>query len=244
MPTIRRSVGRLLEGHASTSEARHGAGQRPDGAHSRRAAHRPRSRAAPPDDRVVPRARRSGASACSCRATCSTRWPGSGREVLVIAQGRLAASGDYQALRDLMDDRPHRIRIAVDDARTFAATLLARALVDGASMKEGIVGRHRRRRCVRSSRRRSLEGARHPTPRSASPRRRSRVRVPVPGGATMSGSVSPLRAVGLTHRLLVRQLVTRGRVAALLALGPSWPWCRQRSVPPTRSTTPSRPASR
>lgn len=35
----------------------------------------------------------------------------------------------------------------------------------------------------------------------------------------MSGSVAPLRAVGLTHRLLVRQLVTRGRVAALLALG-------------------------
>ena len=36
-----------------------------------------------------------------------------GSRVLVIAQGRLAATGDYRALRNLMDDRPHRIRVAV-----------------------------------------------------------------------------------------------------------------------------------
>ena len=35
----------------------------------------------------------------------------------------------------------------------------------------------------------------------------------------MSGSVPPLRAIGLTHGLLVRQLVTKGRVLAVLALG-------------------------
>ena len=35
----------------------------------------------------------------------------------------------------------------------------------------------------------------------------------------MSRSVPPARAVILTHRLLIRQLVTRGRVLALLALG-------------------------
>lgn len=35
----------------------------------------------------------------------------------------------------------------------------------------------------------------------------------------MSGSVSPLRAVGLMHRLFVRQLVTKGRVITLLGLG-------------------------
>ena len=37
-----------------------------------------------------------------------------GSRVLVIAQGRLAATGDYRAIRDLMDDRPHRIRIRTD----------------------------------------------------------------------------------------------------------------------------------
>ena len=35
----------------------------------------------------------------------------------------------------------------------------------------------------------------------------------------MNGSVGALRSVSLTHRLLVRQLVTKGRLAALLALG-------------------------
>ncbi len=47
-----------------------------------------------------------------------------GSRVLVIAQGRLAATGDYRALRDLMDDRPHRIRLRTDDPRTLAARLI------------------------------------------------------------------------------------------------------------------------
>ncbi len=34
----------------------------------------------------------------------------------------------------------------------------------------------------------------------------------------MSASVSPLRAIGLVHGLLIRQLLTRGRILALLAL--------------------------
>ena len=60
-----------------------------------------------------------------------------GSNVLVIAQGRLAASGDYRALRNLMDDRPHRIRIAADDPRRLAAALVADALVDGVSVAAG-----------------------------------------------------------------------------------------------------------
>jgi ABC-2 type transport system ATP-binding protein len=54
-----------------------------------------------------------------------------GSRVLVIAQGRLAAEGDYRAIRDLMDDRPHRIRIRTDDPRGLAAGLLG---------AEGVVG--------------------------------------------------------------------------------------------------------
>jgi ABC-2 type transport system ATP-binding protein len=51
-----------------------------------------------------------------------------GSRVLVMAQGRLAAEGDYREIRDLMDDRPHRIRIRSSDARVLAAGLLG---VDG-----------------------------------------------------------------------------------------------------------------
>ena len=47
-----------------------------------------------------------------------------GSRVLVIAQGRLAATGDYRALRSLMDDRPHRIRVSADDPRSLAARLI------------------------------------------------------------------------------------------------------------------------
>lgn len=35
----------------------------------------------------------------------------------------------------------------------------------------------------------------------------------------MSGSVTPVRAIGLTYRIVLRQLVTRGRIAALFLVG-------------------------
>jgi ABC-2 type transport system ATP-binding protein len=54
-----------------------------------------------------------------------------GSRILVIAQGRLAATGDYHALRDLMDDRPHRIRIAVDEPKRIGAALLDGGLAVG-----------------------------------------------------------------------------------------------------------------
>jgi ABC-2 type transport system ATP-binding protein len=60
-----------------------------------------------------------------------------GSRVLVIAQGRLAAAGDYHDLRDLMDDRPHRIRVLCDEPRRLAATLLERSVIDGAHVVAG-----------------------------------------------------------------------------------------------------------
>jgi ABC-2 type transport system ATP-binding protein len=60
-----------------------------------------------------------------------------GSNVLVIAQGRLAATGDYRAIRELMDDRPHRIRVAADAPRRLAAALVDAGLVDGVSLGPG-----------------------------------------------------------------------------------------------------------
>jgi len=51
--------------------------------------------------------------------------------VLVIVKGRLAAEGDYHAIRDLMDDRPHRISVRTDDARGVATGLMAHAAAIG-----------------------------------------------------------------------------------------------------------------
>jgi ABC-2 type transport system ATP-binding protein len=57
-----------------------------------------------------------------------------GSRVLVLAQGRLAAEGDFRAIRDLMDDRPHRIRIGTDQPRAVAAGLLSEGLVVAAQV--------------------------------------------------------------------------------------------------------------
>lgn len=54
-----------------------------------------------------------------------------GSRVLVIARGRLAAEGDFHAIRALMDDRPLRYRVIAEPARRLAA-----ALVGG----EGVAG--------------------------------------------------------------------------------------------------------
>ncbi len=57
-----------------------------------------------------------------------------GSDVLVIAQGRLAAEGDYRAIRDLMDDRPHRLRVRTDKPYQVAGALLAAGTVMGISL--------------------------------------------------------------------------------------------------------------
>jgi ABC-2 type transport system ATP-binding protein len=51
-----------------------------------------------------------------------------GSRILVIAQGRLAAEGDFRAIRALMDDRPHRLRLRTDRPRELAGALLHEGL--------------------------------------------------------------------------------------------------------------------
>ncbi len=48
--------------------------------------------------------------------------------VLVLVQGRLAAEGPHRAIRDLMDDRPRRIRVRTDAPHALGAALLGRAV--------------------------------------------------------------------------------------------------------------------
>ncbi len=62
-----------------------------------------------------------------------------GSRVLVLAQGRLAAEGDFHAIRALMDDRPHRIRVASDDPRQLARLLLADPAVSSVRLTDGRV---------------------------------------------------------------------------------------------------------
>ncbi|MEP6298712.1 MAG: ABC transporter ATP-binding protein [Ilumatobacter sp.] len=59
-----------------------------------------------------------------------------GSRVLVIAQGRLVASGDYRDLRALMDDRPLRIRIASSEPRRLATALVGRGLISAVTLHD------------------------------------------------------------------------------------------------------------
>ena len=55
-----------------------------------------------------------------------------GSDVLVMAKGRLAASGDFREIRALMDDRPRRIRVRTSAPGELAGDLLHAGVVVGA----------------------------------------------------------------------------------------------------------------
>ena len=62
-----------------------------------------------------------------------------GSRVLVIAQGRLAAEGDFHEIRALMDDRPHRLRVRTDRPRELAGALLGVPGVVAVRLHDGAV---------------------------------------------------------------------------------------------------------
>jgi ABC-2 type transport system ATP-binding protein len=59
--------------------------------------------------------------------------------VLVVVSGRLAASGDFHAIRRLMTDRPHELRLRSSDNRRLAAALINQPSVFGVGLEDGTV---------------------------------------------------------------------------------------------------------
>ncbi len=62
-----------------------------------------------------------------------------GENVLVVVAGRLAASGDFRAIRKLMTDRPHTFTIRSSDNRELAKALMAEESVFGVELNDGTV---------------------------------------------------------------------------------------------------------
>ena len=62
-----------------------------------------------------------------------------GSEILVMVAGRLAASGDFRAIRALMTDRPHSITIHSSDDRRLATILIAHPAVFAVELQEHAV---------------------------------------------------------------------------------------------------------
>jgi ABC-2 type transport system ATP-binding protein len=61
-------------------------------------------------------------------------------QVLVVHAGRLAASGDFRAIRRLMTDRPHTFTIRSSNDRRLAASLIAGEAVMAAELEDGRLG--------------------------------------------------------------------------------------------------------
>jgi ABC-2 type transport system ATP-binding protein len=57
-----------------------------------------------------------------------------GTKVLVLAKGRLAAQGDFRAIRGLMNDQPLTYRISCSDPRILSAHLIAEGLISGCTV--------------------------------------------------------------------------------------------------------------
>jgi ABC-2 type transport system ATP-binding protein len=62
-----------------------------------------------------------------------------GSNVLVMVNGKLAAEGDFHAIRALMDDRPRRVRVTCSDPRTVSAFLVRLPGTRSIHVEEGAV---------------------------------------------------------------------------------------------------------
>ncbi|MDA1189040.1 MAG: ABC transporter ATP-binding protein [Chloroflexi bacterium] len=54
--------------------------------------------------------------------------------ILLVVSGKLAASGNFRAIREKLDERPYRVRIVVSDLRAMAAGLMKMDTVDSVSV--------------------------------------------------------------------------------------------------------------
>jgi ABC-2 type transport system ATP-binding protein len=61
------------------------------------------------------------------------------RRVLVIVAGRLAASGDYRAIRKLMTDRPHAFSVRSSDDRRLATALIGHPAIFAVDLGDGVL---------------------------------------------------------------------------------------------------------
>lgn len=57
-----------------------------------------------------------------------------GSRVLVMGKGRLLATGDFHEIRELIDDRPHKLRVVTNKPRELAAGLMKDAGVVGVTI--------------------------------------------------------------------------------------------------------------
>lgn len=56
--------------------------------------------------------------------------------ILLMVSGKLAASGDFRAIRAKLDERPYRVRVDTGDPRSMAAALIGSEAVDSVAIED------------------------------------------------------------------------------------------------------------
>lgn len=56
--------------------------------------------------------------------------------ILLVVSGKLAAAGDYRAIREKLDERPFQVRIACTNSRKLAGELMKLDAIDSVTMQE------------------------------------------------------------------------------------------------------------
>ena len=59
------------------------------------------------------------------------------REIVLMVSGKVAASGDFRAIRRAMNERPYLVRVGCSDSRQLASALVRTAEVDSVTIEEG-----------------------------------------------------------------------------------------------------------
>ena len=54
--------------------------------------------------------------------------------ILLMFSGKLAAAGDFRAIRAKLDEQPYKVRIVVDDPRSMASAIVLLDAVDSVSV--------------------------------------------------------------------------------------------------------------
>ena len=58
------------------------------------------------------------------------------REIVLMVSGKVAASGDFHAIRRAMNERPYLVRVSCSDARRLASSLVQQIEVDSVTLEE------------------------------------------------------------------------------------------------------------
>ena len=56
-----------------------------------------------------------------------------------MVSGKLAASGDFRAIREKLDEQPYKVRILCEEPRQMASALMRLESVESVSMDDGAV---------------------------------------------------------------------------------------------------------